>query len=421
MEIVIIGNSAAAIGAVEAIRKKDRTVPITIISDEPHSVYSRPLISYLLSGEIKLDQIFFRPKDFYKKNNVQALLGKCAVNVDFEKKTIQLRDGKKILYDRLLIATGGKPFLPKMEGLDTPGVYAFTKLEDAGKISSALKEARKALVIGGGLIGLKAAEALKKRNAEVTIVELADHILSLTMDGIASSILERGLKKEGFHLITSNTVEAILGNGRVESVRLADGKLIKTQLVVVAIGVNPNVEIFRGTPLQIEKGIVVNERMETNLPNVYAAGDVVQAYDRILESYRTLPIWPNAYAQGKVAGYQIVEEDQFRYDGSFMMNSIEVAHIPTISIGLVNPPSDDGYQVIKRLDRAAGVYRKIILKEDRVVGAIFAGQIDRAGIMTGLLRDKINVKGFKKALLSDQFGLISLPKALRKEKLSNRK
>jgi NAD(P)H-nitrite reductase large subunit len=161
--------------------------------------------------------------------------------------------------------------------------------------------------------------------------------------------------------------------------------------------------------------------METNLPNVYAAGDVVQAYDRILESYRTLPIWPNAYAQGKVAGYQIVEEDQFRYDGSFMMNSIEVAHIPTISIGLVNPPSDDGYQVIKRLDRAAGVYRKIILKEDRVVGAIFAGQIDRAGIMTGLLRDKINVKGFKKALLSDQFGLISLPKALRKEKLSNRK
>jgi NAD(P)H-nitrite reductase large subunit len=421
MEIVIIGNSAAAIGAVEAIRKKDRTVPITIISDEPHSVYSRPLISYLLSGEIKLDQIFFRPKDFYKKNNVQALLGKCVVNVDFEKKAIQLEDGKKIPYDRLLIATGGKPFLPKMEGLDTPGVYAFSKLEDAGKISSALKEARKAVVIGGGLIGLKAAEALKKRNAEVTIVELADHILSLTMDGIASSILERGLKKEGFHLITSNTVEAILGNGRVESVRLADGKLIKTQLVVVAIGVNPNVEIFRGTPLQIEKGIVVNERMETNLPNVYAAGDVVQAYDRILESYRTLPIWPNAYAQGKVAGYQIVEEDQFRYDGSFMMNSIEVAHIPTISIGLVNPPSDDGYQVIKRLDRAAGVYRKIILKEDRVVGAIFAGQIDRAGIMTGLLRDKINVKGFKKALLSDQFGLISLPKALRKEKLSNRK
>jgi NAD(P)H-nitrite reductase large subunit len=421
MEIVIIGNSAAAVGAVEAIRKKDRAVPITIISDDPHPVYSRPLISYLLSGEIKLDRIFFRPKNFYEKNDVRALLGNCVVNVNFEKKAIQLEDGKKIPYDRLLIATGGKPFLPKMEGLNTPGVYTFTKLEDAGKISSALKEARKAVVIGGGLIGLKAAGALKKRNVEVTIVELADHILSLTLDGTASSILERALKKEGFHLITSNTAEAILGDGRVESVRLADGRLIKTQLVVVAIGVNPNVQIFRGTPLQIEKGIVVNERMETNLPDIYAAGDVVQAYDRILESYRTLPIWPNAYVQGKVAGYQMVGEDQFKYDGSFMMNSIEVAHIPTISIGLANPPSEDGYQVMKRLDRVGGVYRKIILKEDRVVGAIFAGQIDRAGIMTGLLRDKINVKGFKKDLLSDRFGLISLPKALRKEKLSNRR
>jgi len=421
MEIVIIGNSASAVGAVEAIRKKDRSIPITIISDEPYSVYSRPLISYLLSGQIKLDQILYRPKNFYDKNNIQALLGKGVINVNFEGKAIQLEDGKRVSYDRLLIATGGKPFLPKIEGLNTPGVYTFTKLEDATKISSVLKEVQKAVVIGGGLIGLKAAEALRKRKVEVTLVELADHILSLTMDSTASSILEKALRKEGVHLITSNTVEAILGNGRVESVRLADGKLIKTELVVVAIGVNPNVEIFRGTPLQIEKGILVDERMETNLPGVYGAGDVVQAYDKVLNCYRTLPIWPNAYVQGKVVGNQMVGEDQYRYEGGFMMNSIEVAHIPTISIGLINPPSEDRYQVIKKLDRGAGVYRKIILKEDRVVGAIFTGQIDRAGIMTGLLRDKINVKRFKKELLSEQFGLISLPKPLRKERLLNLK
>jgi len=421
MTIVIIGNSAAAVGAIEAIRKVDRSIPITVISDEPHSVYSRPLISYLLSGEIKPDQIYYRPKNFYEKNGVQTLLGRRVVKADFEKKKVQLENREKISYDRLLIATGGKPFIPKMEGLDIAGVHTFTKLEDVQKISSVLKEVQRAVVIGGGLIGLKAAEALSKGKIEVTVVELADHILSLTLDETASSILEKALKKEGVHLITSNTVEAILGENGVESVRLADGRLLKTQLVVVAIGVVPNVDPFKETSLRIEKGILVNERMETNVPDVYAAGDVTQAYDKILKSYRTIPIWPNAYVQGKIAGYQMTGNKKYQYEGSFMMNSIEVAHIPTISIGLTIPPSENGYQVLKKIDRGSNVYRKVILRGDTIVGAIFTGQIDRAGIMTGLLRDGVKVKGFKKELLSEQFGFISFPKALRKERLLNLK
>jgi NAD(P)H-nitrite reductase large subunit len=417
--IVIVGNSAAAVGAIEAVRKVDRSISITVISDEPHSVYSRPLISYLLAGEIKPEQLHYRPKDFYEKNRVRTLLGRRVVKAAFEEKSVQLDNGEKISYDRLLISTGGKPFLPKMEGLDIPGVFTFTKLEDVKKISSVLKDVQKAVVIGGGLIGLKAAEALKKRNTEVAVVELADHILSLTMDETASSILEKALKKEGVHLITSNTVEAILGDSRVESVRLANGKLLRTQLVVVAIGVIPNMDPFKDTSLRIEKGILVNERMETNIPDVYAAGDVTQAYDKILKGYRTIPIWPHAYVQGKTAGYQMVGNKKYEYEGSFMMNSIEVAHIPTISIGLTDPPPDDGYQVIKKLDRGSNVYRKVILRGDVIVGAIFINQIDRAGIMTGLLRDGVHVKGFKKELVSEQFGFISLPKTLRKERLLN--
>jgi NAD(P)H-nitrite reductase large subunit len=419
MEIAIIGNSAAAVGAIEAVRKVDRSIPVTVISDEPHRVYSRPLISYLLSGEIKPDQIFYRPKDFYEKNGVRTFLGRRVVEVDFNRKVAQLEDGEKVSYDRLLIATGGKPFIPKMEGLEIPGVYTFTKLEDAQKISSILEEIQKAVVIGGGLIGLKAAEALMNRKIEVTVVELADHILSLTLDETASTILEKALRKEGVHLTTSHTVEAILGDSHVESVRLSNGKILKTQLVIVAIGVNPNVELFRKTCLRIDKGILVNERMETNIPNVYAAGDVTQAYDKILKSYRTIPVWPNAYLQGKIAGYQMAGSEKFRYEGSFMMNSIEVAHIPTVSIGLTNPPSEDGYRVVKRFDRISNVYRKIVLKEDRIVGAVFAGHIDRVGIITGLLRGGIKVKGFKKELMSEQFGFISLPKSLRREKLMN--
>jgi NAD(P)H-nitrite reductase large subunit len=215
------------------------------------------------------------------------------------------------------------------------------------------------------------------------------------------------------------TVEAILGNGHVESVRLSNGKTLKTQLVIVAIGVTPNVEPFKEARLQIEKGIVVNDQMETNLSGVYAAGDVVEAYDKVLKCYRSIPIWPNAYHQGKIAGYQMLGNERYRDEGSFMMNSIEVAHIPTISMGLTNPPSEDGYQVIKRFDRHSNVYRKVVLKEDRIVGALFTGHIDRTGIVTGLLRDGIEVRGFKKELLSEQFGFISLPKSLRKERLLN--
>ncbi len=419
MGIVIIGNSASAVGAIEAIRKIEPKRPITVISDEPHFVYSRPLISYLLAGEIKPEQLSYRPKDFYEKNMVQTLLGRRVVRIHFNRKAVELEDGKELLYEQLLISTGGKPYLPKIEGLHIPGVYTFTKLEDAQKILLTLKEVQRAVVIGGGLIGLKAAEALRKRKVEVTLVELANHILSLTLDETASSIIEKELRKEGIQLITSNTVEAIEGEDWVESVRLADGKVIKAQLVVVAIGVVPNVDPFKETELHIGKGILVNDRMETNLPGVYSAGDVVEAYDKVMKSYRTLPIWPNAYIQGKVAGNQIAGNQDYCYDGGFMMNSLEVAHIPTISLGLVNPPSKDGYQIMKKLDRRVQVYRKIVLKDEVLVGALFIGDIDRAGILTGLIREGVKMKGFKGQFLKDSFGLVSFPKELRREKLLN--
>jgi NAD(P)H-nitrite reductase large subunit len=421
MEIVIVGNSAGAIGAIEAIRKVNATLPITVISEEPYPVYSRPLISYLLSGEIKEDQIFYRSKNFYEKQHIKTRLGRTVTKVDFEKSKVELKDGEKIPYDRLLIAMGGIPFIPKIEGVHLSGVSTFTKLDDAKKLLSILPRVQRAIVVGGGLIGLKVAEALKKRGVEVTVVELANHILNLTLDETASLLLEKALEKEGIHLMTSTTVEKILGDRKVESVHLSNGKTMNAQLVILAIGVVPNVGIFKDTPLQIDKGILVNERMETNLPHIYAAGDVTQSYDKILKMVRPLPIWPNAYHQGKIAGYQMVGREEYQYEGGFTMNSIEVAHLPIISIGLTQPPSEDGYQVFKKIDRRANTYRKIILKEDRVVGAILMGEIDRAGIITGLLREGLSVKGFKKELLKNPFGWISFPKHLRKERLGKPK
>ncbi len=421
MEMVIIGNSAGAIGAIEAIRKVDATLPITVISEEPYPVYSRPLISYLLSGEIKENQIFYRSKNFYEKQHIKTRLGRPVTRVDFEKRKVELKDGEKIPYDRLLIAMGGVPFIPKIEGGHLSGVYTFTKLDDAKKLLSILPNVQRAVVVGGGLIGLKVAEALKKRGVEVYVVELANHILNLTLDETASLLLEKALEKEGIHLMTSTTVERIIGDRKVESVQLSNGKTINVQSVILAIGVVPNVGIFKDTPLQIDKGILVNERMETNLPHIYAAGDVTQSYDKILKMVRPLPIWPNAYHQGKIAGYQMVGKEEYQYEGGFMMNSMDVAHLPIISIGLTQPPSEEGYQVFKQFNREANIYRKIILREDRVVGAILLGEIDRAGIITGLLREGLSVKGFKKELLKNPFGWISFPKHLRKERFEKPK
>jgi len=407
---VIIGNSASAVGAVESIRRVDRSIPITMISDEPQSVYSRPLISYFLSGELKSDQMYYRPKDFYEKNRARALLGSRVTKVNFEKKSVQLENREKIPYDRLLITTGGKPFIPRMEGIDTSGVFTFTKWEDAQKILSALKKVQKAVVIGGGLIGLKAVEALRERKIEVMVVELADHILSMVMDSTASSILEGVLKKEGVDLFTSNTVKAILGNGRVESVRLADGKKLKTQMVIVAIGVVPNVELFRGTSLHIEKGIVVNERTETNLPDVFAAGDVAEGVDSITGRPQLNATWLNAIRQGWVAGLNMAGK-KISYLSNVRVNITNLFGLPFASVGLIRGEGRHHQEVTLR---NGNHYRKFVFKDNLLVGTVLIGDVSDVGFLTSLIERRELFPELRQELQKNPYsrGLLSIRRKL---------
>ena len=403
---VIIGNSAAAVGAVEAIRRVNHSIPITMISDEPHSVYSRPLISHLLSGELKADRMYYRPKDFYEKNRTRALLGRRVTGVHFEEKSVRLENGEKIPYDRLLIATGGKPFIPKMEGLDTAGVYTFTKWGDTQKILSDLKEVQKAVIIGGGLIGLKAVEALAARKIEVTVVELADHILSLNMDRAASSILERILEKKGVRLFTSNTVEAILGNGRVESVRLADGKMLKAQMVIVAIGVVPNVQPFRGTSLHIKKGILVNERTETNIPDVFAAGDVAEGVDSITGRLQLNATWLNAIRQGWIAGFNMAGK-KISYLRNVRINIANLFELPFASAGLIRGVSGHHEEVT---DMGGHHYRKLVFEGNLLVGTVLIGDVSDAGVLTSFIERRELFPKLKEEFQKDPYsrGLLSI-------------
>jgi NAD(P)H-nitrite reductase large subunit len=414
-EYLIIGNSAAAIGAVEAIRQKDKKGTITLISDEPYLAYSRPLISYLLAGQVSEERMFYRDKSFYEKNKVEALLGEEVIGISPPQNMVKLNSGKEVPFARLLIATGGKPIIPEVKGKDLKGTFTFTTWDDAKKIKSFIEKnkIKEAVVIGGGLIGLKAAEALIELGIKVAIVELADRILSATFDRAASAIIEEALQETHCQLITRNTAKEIKGKGgKVSGIVLKDRKKLPADLVILAIGVTPHVAIVKDTGIKVNRGILVDSRMRTNLPGIYAAGDVAEAHDLLLNLTRPIPIWPHAYKQGSVAGYNMAGLDK-EYQGSFAMNSVEVCGIPTISVGLADP-LPDGYEILQDGDPARRQYKKIVLKDNRIVGAIFINDIDRAGIITGLIRDEVDVSSFKGHLMKEDFGLISLPKEYRK-------
>lgn len=416
MKYLIIGNSVAAVAAVEAIREKDGKGDITLISDEPQFVYSRPLISYLLAGNVKVEQMYYRGKNFYENNKVRAVLGKRVTSVDAANRKVVLEDGEEFLFEKLLIATGGKPIVPKTKGSDLNGVFTFTKWDDVEKIKKLLlgTEVKRAVIVGGGLIGLKAAEGLTALGIKITIVELSDRIMSSTFDGTTSEMMKKILEKRGVEVVTKNTADEIIANGsKVGGVVLRDGTRINCEMVVFAIGVSPNIEMVKNSGIKVNRGIHVDEYMRTNFPDIYAAGDVVEAYDLVLRDNRPIAIWPNASIQGAVAGHNMAGGTK-KYVGSFAMNSIEICDIPTISMGLTDPPAGKGYEVLQQLDEEKPTYRKIILKDNVVVGAIFVNDIDRAGIFTSLIKDKIDTSSFKDVLLKEEFGLAWFPKEYRK-------
>ncbi|MFO7957025.1 MAG: FAD-dependent oxidoreductase [Candidatus Brocadiia bacterium] len=417
---VIIGNSVAAMGAVAGIRSVDPERPITVISREPHHTYSRPLISYLLGGKVDEKGMLYRGADFYDKNNVRPMLGVEVTGVDVEAGTVEMDDARTVAYEKLLIATGGDPIVPPdVEGTEADGVFTFTTWDDAREIEAYIEGhgVEKAVIVGGGLIGLKSMEALVERGIETTVVELADRILGATFDRTASELARRQLERAGVTVLCETTVSCIeAAEGEASGAVLRDGTRLPCGLLIFAIGVRPNVAIVRGTSVEVDRGVVVDDGMRTSADDVYAAGDVAQARLLLREGKRPIPIFPNAYRQGLIAGANMAGGDA-TWKGGVAMNSVEVLGLPTISVGITSPEGE-GYDILSELDEDAMRYRKVVLKDDRVVGAIFIGDIGRAGIMTGLIREQIDVSGFKDLLLTEEFGLISLPREYRKHVVS---
>lgn len=425
---LIVGNSAAGIGAAEAIREIEKQRSIGIISDEPYHTHSRALIAFYLMGRLTRDGMNYRPRDFYQRNNVDALLGRRAVQISPEDRRIALEDGAEISYDQLLLATGGKAILPPLPGAKLDGVFTFQSVADVDAVQGALAECRQAVVIGGGLIGMQAAEALCELGRKVTVVELLPRILAPVCDDVASAYTAALFEQRGVRILTGTAVSEILSKpgepGKVGGVRLSTGEEIPADMVIMSVGVAPRAELAKSAGLAVNKGIVIDRAGATSAAGIYAAGDCAEGYDRITGQTKPMPILPRAYTGGRIAGQNMAGRSTTS-PGDLAMNASHFFGFPGMSAGIHDttfpgvPAADYEVLTTARLNDD-GYYQKIILRDDRIVGFVLMGSaVDRAGIMTGLMKEALPTGGFRDKLLNHK-ALISLPDELRRRRLQGR-
>lgn len=412
MKYVIIGNGVASIGAIEGIRKVDSESEILIIGSENSPPYGRPLISYLLAGKIGPERLVLRPQEFYEKSNVSMKLGTTVTSLDIASKTVKTDKNETIAFEHLLIATGGIPFTPPIPGTEGRDVYNFTNLEHAQNLISKAKEIKRAVVIGGGLIGLKAGESLFDRGVDVTILELSPRILSLAFDENAAALARGRLSEVGLNVRCGVSVKEIQrdADGNLKGVHLTDGNFLQTDVVVVAIGVVPNYNLAKEAGIDVDRGITVDDHMKTSLDGVFAAGDVSQAKDLLFGEDRVIPIWTNAYNQGFCAGKNMAGTP-IEFTGSLAMNSISFYGLPTISVGTVNPPEgDDSFEITVTLDEKKKSYRKLVFQDDQLVGYVLVGDIDMAGMYTAFVKFQMTVpEDAKKQLMAGEPDVLMWP------------
>ena len=376
MNYVIIGNSAAAVGCIEGIRSVDKEGGITVISDEPYHVYSRPLISYLLYGKTDEERMKYRPDDFYEKNHVKTILGVRAEKIDSGRKAVVLAGGDSIPFDKLLIATGSRPFVPPMAGLDkVEKKFSFMKLDDAKALGKAITKESRVLIIGAGLIGLKCAEGIRDRVGSLEVVDLADRILPSILDEAGSAMVRKYLESHGIRFYLGDSV-AQFGPG---SAQLKSGKRLTFDVLVVAVGVRPNTQLAADIGCKVGRGIAIDERSATSLPDIYAAGDCCECFDIAGGCERILAILPNAYLQGETAGVNMAGGSKC-FDNAIPMNAIGFFGLHVITAG-----SYDGDAWVQSSEQT---YKKLVTKDNRLKGFILIGDVARAGIYTSLIREK---------------------------------
>lgn len=406
MKYVIIGNSAAGIACVEGIRSAAAEGEITIVSDEPFAAYGRPLISYYLLGATDRQRMLYRPADFYERNKVRTLLGARAEKIDPAAQKIVLRGGGEIPYDRLLVATGSRPFEPPMEGIDgVKNKFNFMTLQDALSLEKVLSKRKNVLIIGAGLIGLKCLEGILERVKSVSVVDMASRILPSILDDAGAAIVRRELEGKGAKFYLSDSVAKFDGG----TAHLKSGKEISFDILVVAVGVRPNTELVKDAGGEVSRGVVTDEKQQTSLQNVYAAGDCAESFDITSGARKVLALLPNAYRQGYTAGVNMAGGEAAFAD-AMPLNAIGFFGSHVLTAG--------SYEGESFVQAEGDVYRKFFCKDGVLKGFILVNSPERAGIYTSLIRNKTPLSEVDFKSLEGAPNLAAFPQAARERMLA---
>ena len=375
---VILGNGAAGHYAAEAIRKRDRTGTITMISNEPYRTYNRPMLTKSIMAGLDEEQIAVEDTSWYEENRIYQILGHEVVKIDPEAKEVHLDDGSKYHYTKLIYALGSECFIPPIKGVDKDGVIAIRRLSDTKKVAEKLKETKHAVVIGGGVLGLEAAWELKKSKCEVTVLDLAPVLMGRQLDKTAGEMLKKISEGQGIKIHTGVQIEAIESGEKVEGVRLADGTVIPAELVIISCGVRANTELAKEAGIETERAVIVNEKMETNIPDIYACGDCAQ-YEGI-----NYAIWPQAVEEGKTAGAQAAGDD-VTYSTVPAALSFHGMNTALFAAGDNGQNPDLIYKTVEYKDEGKKQYQKYFFRNNRLCGVILIGDTSRMTEMTEAL------------------------------------
>ena len=392
--VVIIGNSAAGLSALEALRKRDRESSVTMIDKEPYLAYSRVITPYFIMGGVRKEEnLFLKTEGYYREMDVKPLFGKEVLSIDSRSRSVILDKGRKETFDLLLIATGASPSRPKIEGAYDKDIFVLRSLSDARQLKEMKGNAQKVLFLGAGLVSLQTLQALYTTKAQHTLVAKSDRILSQTLDFEASEIVERHLKKMGVRIIKERDVIRLNEANDSKAAILNNGEEIETDFIFAGKGVWPNIHFLDDNKIKTQNGILVDEYLQTNVEGIYAAGDVAQAPDFFSGEKVNYGLWPSAVEQGEIAGKNMAGIREV-YTGNLKMNVTRIFAMPVVSIGDIG--SKRVAETLIKRDVRSNIYRKICLDEKGIlIGAILINRVDDLGVIHGLIRGRKNADFLK--------------------------
>ncbi|ULO05184.1 NAD(P)/FAD-dependent oxidoreductase [Paenibacillus sp. 19GGS1-52] len=391
-KLVLVGNGMAGVWAIEHLLKlAPEAYEITIFGSEPHPNYNRIMLSSVLAGGANMDEIIINDLEWYRSHNITLYIGQTVTAIDTDKRVIYSDKGIETEYDELILATGSHPFMLPLPGADKKGVIAFRDIKDCEIMQETAKSYRKAVVIGGGLLGLEAARGLLHLGMEVSVVHINEYIMERQLDQPASIMLRKELEDQGMKFLLNKQSEAILGQKRVKSLLFADGSTVEADLIVMAVGIKPNIKLAQKSGITINRGIVVNDYMETNIPGISAVGECAE--HRGIAYGLVAPL----YEQGAVLAKRLAGVVTEGYAGSVTSTKLKVSGVNVFSAGQFTEPENS--RALRFQDEIDGVYKKLVIQNDKLIGAVLFGDTNDGAQLFSMIKKGENIKGREKELL----------------------